>query len=272
MWVRVWLGLGQCHEGLADRSFPVASVGIVRRVRRRVWIQPARRGRVWPIARQIVRLMLLQTGLLALLLGANRVPLSLFLLAELPFLRALLTLSVGLLRNLLLTSGVLAAAVAVPRPPKPAANGRVLDDGTYEVILGDQFAIRHKPVDEFDRRMFLLFLRTIHLVDRPSKWPFLCQSWLATWFGTLQELISRWEDYHEIGDWQRLMSRHTGPLLPWEQRQALITHAEHRRHYPDRPRKWPLNDPAGAPRTLPAQRGNVAPQGWLAGDPAFCPD
>jgi DNA-directed RNA polymerase subunit RPC12/RpoP len=35
-------------------------------------------------------------------------------------------------------------------------------------------------------------------------------------------LLSRWEDYREAGDWQRLMSRHDGPLLPWEQRQALI--------------------------------------------------
>ncbi len=98
----------------------------------------------------------------------------------------------------------------------------MLDDGTYEVVLGEQFAIRHKPVDEFDRRLFLLFLRDIHLVDRPSKWPFVCQVWLATWFGTLQELISRWEDYRAAGDWQRLMSRRDGPLLPLSQQHALI--------------------------------------------------
>ena len=57
---------------------------------------------------------------------------------------------------------------------QPRAGGFSPPDSTpwvgllYEVILGDQFAIRHKPVDEFDRRMFLLFLRDIHLVDRPS--------------------------------------------------------------------------------------------------------
>ena len=38
------------------------------------------------------------------------------------------------------------------------------EDGTYEVALtgpqGDQLFIRYRPVDEFDRRMFLLFLRT----------------------------------------------------------------------------------------------------------------
>ena len=38
-------------------------------------------------------------------------------------------------------------------------------------------------------------------------------AWLAAWFGTLQELISRWEDYRAAGDWPRLMSRRDGPLL-----------------------------------------------------------
>src|SRR5262245_13061849 len=108
------------------------------------------------------------------------------------------------------------------RPAKPSARGAILDDGTYEVVLGEQFVIRHKPVDEFDRRLFLLFLRDIHLLDRPSKWPFVCQVWLAAWFGTLQELISRWEDYRAAGDWQRLMSRRDGPLLPLEQQQTIL--------------------------------------------------
>src|SRR5439155_23631588 len=82
------------------------------------------------------------------------------------------------------------AALALPvgrQRAKPPVTGRICDDGTYEVLLGEQFIIRHKPVDEFDRRLFLLSLRDIHLVDRPSKWPFVCQVWLAAWFGTLQE-------------------------------------------------------------------------------------
>jgi transposase-like protein len=118
--------------------------------------------------------------------------------------------------------GATAVVVTRRRSPKPTASGRLLDDGTYEVVLGEQFAIRHKPIDEFDRRMFLLFLRDIHLVDRPSKWPFVCQVWLAEWFGTLQELISRWEDYRAAGDWQRLMSRRDGPLMPLDQQQVII--------------------------------------------------
>jgi transposase-like protein len=248
------LGVGHVVESLPVASSAITGTGTVRWVRRRSWCRPARAARVWPIARQLLRPVLMQAGLLTLLLGANRVVPPLLLLASLPLLRALLalsalvwprwgqhprcrwllstsadlqlalllSLSVGLLRDHLLTSGALAAAVVVARPPKPTATGRILADGTYEVILGDQFAIRHKPVDEFDRRMFLLFLRDIHLVERPSKWPFVCQVWLAAWFGTLQELISRWEDYRDAGDWQRLMSRHDGPLLPYAQRQQLI--------------------------------------------------
>jgi transposase-like protein len=248
------LGVGHVVASLPAASSALTRTATVRRVRRRRWLRPPCVARVWPIARQVLRPVLAQAGLLALLLGANRVVPPLFLLASLPLLRALLTLSalvwprwsqhprvrwlvstsadlqlalllslsVGLLRDHLLTSGVLAAAVVTPRPPKPRASGRILADGTYEVILGDQFAIRHKPVDEFDRRMFLLSLRDIHLLHRPSKWPFVCQVWLADWFGTLQELISRWEDYRAAGDWNRLMSRQHGPLVPRDQQHQLI--------------------------------------------------
>jgi transposase-like protein len=199
---------------------------------------------------------LLQASLLLLLLGSLRAPGLLLFLASLPFLRWLLSLSAllwptwgrtpayrhlrllgtELYLALLLALGAhllgqafglphtaLLAALARPvRPPKPSVSGHILDDGTYEVLLGDQFALRHKPVDEFDRRMFFLFLRDIHLVHSPSKRPFLAQTWLAECFGTLQELISRWEDYREAADWASLMSRHHGPLVPRDQQQAIV--------------------------------------------------
>jgi hypothetical protein len=38
------------------------------------------------------------------------------------------------------------------------ATGRITEEGLYEVMLGDQFVIRYQPVEEFDRRLFLLFL------------------------------------------------------------------------------------------------------------------
>ncbi|WP_129678409.1 transposase [Candidatus Chloroploca sp. Khr17] len=240
---------------------PVAVATSVRRIRRRCCrrppVAPPLRGSGALLQRTLPP-VLGQTSLLLLLLVGGRAPTALLLLASLPLLRWLLTLSalvwpawaqrpscrwlrqVGadlhlalllalgghLLGQILgLTGGALLGAAATPtRSPKPTASGRILEDGTYEVFLGDQFVIRHQPVDEFDRRMFLLSLRNIHLVDHPSKRPFVCQVWLAQWFGTLQELISRWEDYREAGDWTRLMSRHHGPLLPRDQQQAIIQH------------------------------------------------
>jgi transposase-like protein len=214
------------------------------------------RALAWAYARRSLPRRLLQATLLAFLAVGAALPPALLLLAALPLLRFLLDLSAlvwpawgvshkhRILHQLLADcqtlallglgmttlgrwlggpTGFAALALAVDRQrPKPQVTGRILDDGTYEVQLGDQFIIRHKPVDEFDRRMFLLSLRDIHLLDRPSKWPFVCQVWLAAWFGTLQELISRWEDYRAAGDWQRLMSRRDGPLMPLEQQQTII--------------------------------------------------
>ena len=212
------------------------------------------RSTAWAYTRQSLPARLVQANLLAALLVAGQHPTWLLSVAALPLLRFLLSctalvwpcwgrsrpcqllrLTLAHLQELLLVLGLSllgwgqhaalhlsAIATAVGPRVKPSASGRILDDGTYEVVLGEQFVIRHKPIDEFDRRMFLLSLRDIHLLERPSKWPFVCQVWLASWFDTLQELISRWEDYRAAGDWQRLMSRRDGPLMPLEMQQAII--------------------------------------------------
>lgn len=246
----------------ADASgalLPTPSVYTCRVMPQRPW-QPLPRpsgcALAWAYARGSLPRRLLQAGLLGALVLSSALPPALLLLAALPFLRCLFDLSalfwpaggasparqrahqlLADLQLLLLVGLGLAllqhwlggpsglAGLVLPagyQRTKPTVTGRIRDDGTYEVQLGDQFVIRHKPVDEFDRRLFLLSLRDIHLVDRPSKWPFVCQVWLASWFGTLQELISRWEDYRAAGDWQRLMSRRDGPLMPLEQQQAII--------------------------------------------------
>lgn len=232
------------------------SLSITRRRRARsLLVAPALRS-FGHLLRRTLPPALLQTSLLLLLLLLARAPSPLLLLSILPLIRWLLTLSLlrwptwaqrarcrwlrqtladlHLALLLALAGRLLGQALGLPhaallallarpvRPPKPSASGRILDDGTLEVLLGEDFVIRHKPVDEFDRRMFLLFLRDIHLVHSPSKRPFLCQSWLATWFGTLQELISRWEDYREVADWASLMSRRHGPLLPRDQQQVIV--------------------------------------------------
>ncbi|MBS1252724.1 MAG: hypothetical protein MAG451_01766 [Anaerolineales bacterium] len=100
------------------------------------------------------------------------------------------------------------------------------EEGTYEVGLtgprGDTCFIRYRPVDEFDQRMFLLFLRHIWTpMDTPAR-PFLRQEWLAAAFGVCQEVISRWQSYHRAGDWRRLMSRRGGPLLSTDQIRQIV--------------------------------------------------
>lgn len=100
------------------------------------------------------------------------------------------------------------------------------EDGSYEVALagsqGDQLFIRYRPVDEFDRRMFLLFLRHIWTPEDTPARPFLRQEWLAEGFETHQELISRWQSYRQAGDWRRMMSRRHGPLLTLDQIQQMV--------------------------------------------------
>ena len=104
----------------------------------------------------------------------------------------------------------------------PLASGRITEDGTYEVILGSQFVIRYQPVCEFDRRLFLLFLRHIWTVDGSPHRPLLTQEGLAGWFHTHQERFPRWIAYLRAGDWRRLMSRRHRPLLSLEQQLAIV--------------------------------------------------
>jgi transposase-like protein len=100
------------------------------------------------------------------------------------------------------------------------------DEGSYTVTLegpgGDRWFIRYRPVDEFDRRMLLNFLRHIWTsVDTPKR-PFLRQEWLAAGFGTYQERLSRWQRYREAGDWRRMLSQRRGPLLNQDQIQHIV--------------------------------------------------
>ena len=106
------------------------------------------------------------------------------------------------------------------------ASCTIADDETIVITLvgphGDRWFIRYRPEDEFDRRMFLLFLHHIWTPEDTVARPFLRQEWLAEWFGTHQELISRWLSYLRAGDWRRLMSRRQGPLLTLDQIQQIV--------------------------------------------------
>ncbi len=77
------------------------------------------------------------------------------------------------------------------------AQGRQEADGTWRVELQGTFSISYRPQDEFEERVLLHFLRQIKALD--SQQAFLRQTWLAEWFETRQELISRWEKYVRQG-------------------------------------------------------------------------
>ncbi len=77
------------------------------------------------------------------------------------------------------------------------ARGWQDEDGTWRVELQGNFSLSYRPQDEFEERVLLHFLRQIKVLD--SQQAFLRQRWLADWFGTRQELISRWEKYVRQG-------------------------------------------------------------------------
>jgi len=251
---------GAMHRpDVAGAPFPPATGYTCRALpsRRPSWLaRPSHRAAVWASARPSLPRRLLQAVLLGALAHGTAAPPELLLLAGVPLRRwrldssargwpawgagppdrivdqlladlptlVLVGLGLTILRPWLAGPiGLAGRVLPARRPrPKPQVTGRIRDAGTSEVHRGDQFVIRHKPVDEVDRRVFLRALRAMHLVDRPSKWPFVCQVWRASWFGTLQALISRWADDRAAGDWQRLMSRRAGPRMPLEQQQVIM--------------------------------------------------
>jgi transposase-like protein len=100
------------------------------------------------------------------------------------------------------------------------------DEGSHTVTLegpgGDRWLIHYRPVDEFDRRMFLNFLRHIWTPQDTPRRPFLRQEWLAAAFGTYQERLSRWQTYREAGDWRQMMSQRRGSLLSLDRIQQIV--------------------------------------------------
>lgn len=99
-------------------------------------------------------------------------------------------------------------------------------DGTLAITMAgpnsDCWFINYRPADEFDRRMFLNFLRHIWTSEDTPHRPFLRQEWLASAFDTHQELISRWQRYRRKGDWRRMMSKRGGELMTWDQISEIV--------------------------------------------------
>jgi transposase-like protein len=90
------------------------------------------------------------------------------------------------------------------------ARGEILGDGTWQLEMKGHFIFTWQPRDFFEERILLVLLRQVRTPQSTAKRPFLRQEWLAEWFGTHQELISRWQQYVREGGLQKLDGQYDG--------------------------------------------------------------
>jgi transposase-like protein len=102
------------------------------------------------------------------------------------------------------------------------ARGEIEEDGTWRLEMKGHFIFTWKPHGFFEERILLVLLRQWHTPQSTFKRPFLRQEWLAEWFGTHQELISRWQRYVRQGGLDQLKGEYESWLLTPEMGQAIL--------------------------------------------------
>ena len=102
------------------------------------------------------------------------------------------------------------------------ANGGIEADGTWQLEMEGHILIRWKPRDEFEQRVLLMLFRQIRTSESTPKRPFLRQEWLAEWFKTYQEWISRWQGYVRQGGLEKLKGEHEAWVRTPEMRRAIL--------------------------------------------------
>jgi len=102
------------------------------------------------------------------------------------------------------------------------AHGEIEEDGTWRLEMEGQFILRWKPGNEFEQRVLLVLFRQIRTPESTPQRPFLRQEWLAEWFKTYQEWISRWQRYVRQGGLEKLKGEHEGWVLTPEMRRAIL--------------------------------------------------
>ena len=102
------------------------------------------------------------------------------------------------------------------------ARGEIEKDGTWRLEMKGHFIFTWKPNGFFEERSLLVFLRQWRTPRSTFKRPFLRQEWLAEWFGTHQELISRWQRYVRQGGLDKLKGEYKGRVLTPETCQAIL--------------------------------------------------
>jgi len=102
------------------------------------------------------------------------------------------------------------------------ACGEIEEDGTWRLEMEGHFILRWKPRNEFEQRVLLMLFRQIRTPQSTPKRPFLRQEWLAAWFKTYQEWISRWQRYVRQGGLEKLKGEHEGWVLTPGMRCAIL--------------------------------------------------
>jgi transposase-like protein len=138
------------------------------------------------------------------------------------YLLALSALLVGGLRHSTGKGLALAVGGCMQMADGAWAKGEIEEDGTWCLELEGHFLLRWKPDNEFEKRILLVLLRQVRTPQSTAKRPFLRQEWLAGWFGTHQELISRWQRYTREGGLEKLKGEYEGWVLTNEMRQAIL--------------------------------------------------
>ena len=100
--------------------------------------------------------------------------------------------------------------------------GEIMEDGTWRLEMEGRFIFTYKPHSFFEERILLVLMRQWRTPQSTPKRPFLRQEWLAEWFGTHQELISRWQRYVHEGGLQKLSGEYDGWVLTREMCQAIM--------------------------------------------------
>jgi transposase-like protein len=102
------------------------------------------------------------------------------------------------------------------------ARGEIEEDGTWRLEMKGHLIIRWKPRNEFEKRVLLILFRQVRTPQSTPKRPFLRQEWLAEWFKTYQEWISRWQGYVRQGGLEKLKGAHEGWVLTPELRRRIL--------------------------------------------------
>jgi len=102
------------------------------------------------------------------------------------------------------------------------ARGEVMEDDTWRLEMKGHFVLTWKPRNFFEERILLVLMRRWRTSQSTPGHSFLRQEWLAEWFGTHQELISRWQGYVREGGLQKLNGEHDVWVVTPETGQAIL--------------------------------------------------